>query len=80
MRKRAPQKFDITKDQPIPHGQDGGYGNVKYPFRDMKIGDSFFSPVRRDTLYERGVYWGQKLGHKYKVRSENGGARIWRVA
>ena len=74
------QKFEITNKNPIPPRLKGGPGNEKYPFREMKIGDSFWSDVRRDTLYDRGVYWGQKLGHKYRVNSENGGARIWRIA
>lgn len=52
----------------------------KYPFTDMKRGESFFAPTTKDNLYR--VAWFFKKKHEdfnFKVRAEGDGARIWRV-
>jgi uncharacterized protein (DUF2249 family) len=49
----------------------------KYPWDTMEIGDSFYtnSNVRMLTHTRSKVY-----GHKYSVRKEENGFRVWRVA
>ena len=48
----------------------------KYPWDTIEIGDSFFTlaNVRMLTHIRSKVY-----GHKYSVRKENNGFRVWRT-
>jgi len=55
---------------------------TKYPWRDMKVGDSFFVAAKaasiqalRSAAYQAARY--HKTG--YAVRSVGGGYRVWRT-
>ncbi len=63
---------ELTSDVPLPESRG------KYQFKNMKIGDSFFS----DKLSARTAAMNfQKLhGVKFVSRREGDGIRIWRVA
>ena len=68
----------IEKNVPIPQQRE------KYPFRDMKVGESFYydngtSPYQ--CLYNacRMFSHKQKGDWKFTVRKEGEGARIWRT-
>lgn len=59
-----------------------------YPFKEMKVKDSFFIPVDGEIKNKRSVqhkfsglcsYFGRKLGRKYISRSVDGGIRVWRT-
>ena len=68
----------------------------KYPFKKMKVGDSFFAPVGEGETQasKRGTIWRQAKNHfkaygledtmqvVTRIRSENGvkGVRVWFVA
>ena len=66
----------IDKNVPLPLGHKD---NATYPFETMEVGDSFFSTRPKSQIKARAVYWGNKLGHLYSVRSEKEGVRCWRV-
>ena len=58
---------------------------TKYPFRQMKVGDSFFVPDEngkkmRDVVGASTANWGKAHGAKFSCRSVDGGTRVWRVA
>lgn len=71
-------EIKIEKGIPIPAGSKGVH---KYPFAQMEVGDSFFTPCENLPslrVYARQV--GKEKGLKFSVRQEEGGARVWRVA
>ena len=76
--------YHIEKGIPLPTMPT----NMKYPWRDMKVGDSFFVPVKKESErtmrgaitssfynYQRG-----NRGQRIALRQVKGGFRIWRVA
>ena len=74
---RTTRVIEITKGLPTPRGRKS-----KYPFRDMEVGDSFFSPGNSVI----GIH-GCARRHrpmKFTCRSvvEDGvaGIRVWRIA
>ena len=56
---------------------------TKYPFPDMKIGDSFFVPADNTKAIPRvrsaASLWAQKYNRKLVTRVVDGGVRVWRV-
>ena len=67
--------FKIEKKVPLPDR-----GNARYPWADLKIGDSFFV-AKLPPSKTAGFYSiAERHGFKIAVRRENGGARIWRTA
>ena len=63
----------IDKNVPFP----GRALRSTYPFKDMKVGDSFFVPDRQ-TIFVRSAEKG--LGFTFRARRVDGGVRVWRVA
>jgi hypothetical protein len=50
-----------------------------FPFRLMKVGDSFFVPPEKIHSVKRAhQYAEKKLGIRLTFRSVEGGGRIWR--
>jgi hypothetical protein len=85
--------FKIEKGVRFPgHGRSKGYGS-KYPFADMKVGDSFATPTAaRDATAQANnlraaarhwaqFHWAQFRGikAKFSARVVDGVARIWRI-
>ena len=71
----------LDKDVPVPLNA-GMPGNAKYPWREMKPGDSFFVPVGNGA--QKGMSVNAKnAGIKVATRTvvENGvkGFRVWRI-
>ena len=70
--------FVIEDDIPIPvHGRSVS----KYPFEQMKIGQSFFAPGATVARMQ-GAAQGFRNKHKdyrFAVRAEGKGARVWRI-
>lgn len=57
---------------------------VKYPFRYMKVGDSFLVKTEKDrlrALSAANTFGCTKLGQrtKFKSRKVEGGYRVWRT-
>ena len=89
--------FEIEKSIPIPTRRRGGQrGETKYPWADMKIGDSFSVPARgptktrqqdlaQNTLATSARYWAivnQKNTFKVTTRlsDDRKFVRCWRTA
>ncbi len=73
--KRA--QFDVEKGIPVPRSASGW---VKYPFRQMEVGDSFFVAGATSKTLVNAAQGHRYEGRKYTVRTVDGGARVWRIA
>lgn len=66
----------IQKNIPIPENR----GRVnKYPWKDMKVGDSFLAPAKANSLRQVAQVGGKVNKMKFVVRQEGKKARCWRV-
>lgn len=72
----------IDKHIPPPAGHSGPV--TKYPWADMKVGDSFFltgSMGVRDRLSASSRAFAKRhAGFAFTMRKEGAGYRVWRVA
>ena len=56
-------------------------GRKIYPWRDMEVGDSFFSDrVKFSNMQCTASKMGKSLGWKFEVHREKDGHRVWRIA
>lgn len=75
--------FSITSEIPSPPRTRGRA--ARYPFSEMKIGDSFFAPTwergdpRRGNPRDAAYKYGQKNKKLFVTRAQSGGVRIWRI-
>lgn len=68
--------FEIEKGIEIPQPK----GNRKYPWKEMKVGDSFFlKGGGHSTIYPAASYAGTRNNKKFVVRAVEGGIRVWRI-
>ncbi len=68
-----PGEIVIERGIPLPKNNRW----KRYPFAEMKVGDSFFVPSKKSC--NAGFYYGKRHNMKFTVRQENGGCRVWRV-
>ena len=88
------KQFKIEKGIPLPRAYTKGGGGRKYPWPDMKVGDSFLVPATDGKFTERGITtfgsrlratartWGRLNNNpafKVSVYQVSGGARVWRI-
>ena len=69
----------IAKKVPIPEVTGRGRKAI-YPWKQMKVGDSFFVPNK--TTQQFGASLGQarlRLKMKFTQRTEKSGVRVWRI-
>jgi hypothetical protein len=66
----------IEKNIPLPKQRVR-----KYPFENMKVGDSFYSEVAPSSLLTCAKHFCKKYypNWNFTVRKINKGARIWRT-
>ena len=71
--------FEIEKKVPVPERRAGPKN--KYPFYEMKVGDSFAFPIEiiRNIRANAHTY-GHRHGKKFKVMDNGEQGRCWRVA
>jgi len=63
----------IEKEVPLPKGK------VRYPYKNMTVGDSFFVVGGKlQVVCNNNYRAGKKLGFKFIARREEGGVRVWR--
>ena len=71
---------DLTKIQkgvPIPPAR--GPGVRKYPWYEMEVGDSFYTPVKRQSFSQQlAIHNNNRDGKHFIARSEGKGTRVWR--
>lgn len=70
--------YEIETGVPLPDA-----ASQRFPFNRMRTGDSFRVPAadvksRRQLNYAT-QYAGRKYGHKYAIRCDGDGFRVWRV-
>jgi len=71
--------FKIDQKVPLPRRKAGRDGS-KYPWREMKVGDSFFVQTENaGNLRSLASNTGRKLNAVFTARSVEGGVRVWRV-
>lgn len=68
----------IEKNVSIPENSKFG---AKYPYRQMKVGDSFLYPkgTLPNTARAGAIQMGKRTGWKFIVRMVAQGLRCWRV-
>lgn len=69
-----PMEIKIEKGVPIPRRK-----NDSYPWESMKVGDSFVSEAKYNSMYGTAKAASHRTGHKYTVKAEGTGSRVWRV-
>lgn len=70
-------KFKIEKQISLPNNRQ------KYPFRELKVGESFFISHDNNALSARSnayLYCHKNKGVRFTCRNVEGGVRIWRTA
>lgn len=70
--------YELEDNIPMPEKKS------KYPFKDMKVGQSFFAPDKNSNqMNNASSHWRKKLGWRFESMTvmENGveGCRVWRV-
>ncbi len=69
-------EIKIEKSVPVPKGD----ARKKYPFAEMKKGESFFVECGVNGLRACASHHAiRNPGKKFTVRKEGNGARCWRV-
>lgn len=66
-------------DRGIPFGRPS---HTKYPFAEMRKGDSFLVPTgeaNESSLGSAIHTYGKKLQAKFAKRKVQGGIRVWRI-
>lgn len=72
--------YTIEKNVPLPSPQRAGRP-AKYPWREMRVGDSFVIDKPTQQAATRGREAGRSLGMKFSCRKIDANhTRIWRVA
>ncbi len=73
------ERFPIETGIPAPKSK---YGNTKYPFERMAVGDSFLvaAGVAHRVSAAASSRAKRHPGEQYVVRTVDGGMRVWRVA
>ncbi len=66
-------KIKIEKNIPIP-----SKGDSKYPFKEMKKGDSFLGP-NTPSFRTTGYISARKLKFKIRFKKEGDMVRVWRI-
>lgn len=74
MAKHKPNgEIKIEKGVPLPHVR----GVAKYPWHEMKVGDSFVVPAIPRTNFHQGA---KQVGIQISTRVEGDSIRVWRIA
>jgi hypothetical protein len=60
----------------VPRPKRGG---EKYPFPDMKVGDSILTPANNPNARNAAYMYGVRHRVKFTARQTEQGIRIWRV-
>lgn len=75
--------FQIEKNVPMAERGSAHRGRpAKYPWAEMEVGDSFFSPsdgATAATMRAGAQKAGKRLGFTFAVRLVEGGVRVWRT-
>ena len=70
-------QIKIEKGVPI---EPSHRAKTVYPWRDMEVGDSFFTERAQSVVTNARTNATRKTGFKFATRKVDGGTRVWRVA
>lgn len=75
--------YAVERNVPAP-GINRPSRATKYPFANLKVGDSFFVPHDRDNraiprVRSAASIWAKYHNHKLVTRTVDGGIRVWRI-
>lgn len=78
--------MEIKLETGIPIPSRAKSEAAKYPWKEMKVGNSFVVPringepmqLTRDRA-NKAVTYAKKYGHKYCTRTIEAGIRVWRI-
>lgn len=75
-------QITIDRNIPLPDPKRGGKRASKYPWADMKIGESFRFPdtVKKTTAASLTYSAGKTHQRKFSLRALDDGIRVWRTA
>ena len=73
-------EIKIEDNVPYKDERRGSSTHSKFPFKDLKVGQSFFvkdfpAPKMNGSI----SYWQRILGIKLSYRKVDGGIRVWRL-
>ena len=68
------KEIKVVSNVPMPENRG------KYPFKEMKVGDSFFFNGLQARAAATASNAAKRYGFKFATRKEEKGARIWRTA
>jgi hypothetical protein len=72
-------EIKIEKGITIPRSSGVGRA-IKYPFKHMEIGDSFFvNGGTKHGAIRQSAYNARIPGAKFTIRKEAAGYRVWRI-
>lgn len=80
--------FEIEKDIPLSEPKGGPFeGTGKYPWREMTVGDSFYTPCTGGLSFREhhklvascAAQASKRLGSKFVTRRDREGVRVWRT-
>ncbi len=84
--KKPDASAEVTEfkiEQGIPVWGRSGF-TLKYPFREMKVGDSVFIANRAPSVMHSSLDYAKRCmgepGVKFACRTVDGGCRVWRIA
>lgn len=68
----------IDSDVPLPENK---IRNSRYPWAELKVGDSFEVPLRNELGFRATAYSAAKrLGIKVSVHKDGETIRVWRIS
>ena len=69
------EEIKIDNDVPMPSNY-----NSKYPWKQMKVGSSFFVAARKiSSINQARMNAEAATGFKFTCRTVDGGTRVWRI-
>lgn len=72
--------IQIDKGIPIPKTEKDNHLKNTYPFKTMKIGESFLLPKAVNTARSYAFKAAKLFKMKFVVKAVKEGVRIWRIA
>jgi len=77
---QSPDKPVFKIEKGIPIGMTR-IGRPLYPFKEMKVGDSFLVERPEDVILVRSAAYtsAARLGMKFSCRKAGDGMRVWRI-
>ena len=68
--------IEIRNDVPLP--TRATKIEPKYPIAELEVGESFWVPITKASLYSHALRVSKATERKFIVRAEAEGSRVWR--